>query len=393
LPSLANTWEFTKPNEITFYLRKNIRFHDGTVFDASDVVESYALIKQHRTFGAFLLSQIQSVVAINQHEVKIILNNPDRLILRRMAFWFRIFPKNTQKSKIILYGLSLAGTGPWKFIKHGPDIFQFEHFSRYWDKLPQENTTLVVHTNVSDPVSLISGSNDFNIIDGLPWNSQLEARKYLDLNIIKTQANYSDFGIFNTLAQDSIIRDVRIRKAINLAINREALIRLVYEGNVVALSSLSLPNEDGHDSSLQPYEFNLADAQHLVDDFKTEHPTKPLTIKIGMQSFGKTYEEIEHFIVASLAQIGIKSVIIADYSVALQKQKYSQSVDLILGGDPSPYGHFDFIVQNFFVNGSIFQTVDDVNINALLQRISECTTEDQVNHNYEKIDRIIHNNY
>src|SRR3989339_774995 len=388
-PALAEKWEFVAPTEIVFHLKKNIQYHDGRIFDATHVATSFNLIKKYTSFRALMLTQIKQISIVNSETIVLRLKQPDPLILRRLAFWFRIYPPITDPQK--LFSINLPGTGVWKFIKNLDSMFEYAKFP---ESANEQHVSLIFHANSADIDTIQPvGSEKSLIIDGLPWTEQLRAKKDLGLEIINVPANYSDFVIFNTLAKQSITRDIRIRKAVNFAIDKNALTRLVYGNIVTPLVSLSLPNEDGHHTSLMPYPYDINEAMNLVADYKREYPDRELSVRVGMQSFGKTYDDLTQFIIMSLGNIGIKATIVENYSVAEHFLKYSQAVDIIVGGDPSPYGHFDFMVQNFFVPGSPFYASYDSQIIFLLEQSKKCQTEPEVNKLYAQIDRRIHEEY
>jgi len=107
-------------------------------------------------------------------------------------------------------------------------------------------------------------------------------------------------GPFNLLKAESPLRDLRVREAINLAINREDLIRYGVIGNGRLLAGYSVPEDHNH-AGLQPYRFDVTKARQLLEE--AGHASG-LTLSILVAK--QVPPQIENIVDVSLRQIGIK---------------------------------------------------------------------------------------
>ena len=91
-PALATKWTFISPTQVRFELRKGVKFHDGTPFTADDVVFSFGRIKQPQGTMQIYVTGINEMKKVDDHTVDIILAAPNPLLLRNIVD-FRIMSK------------------------------------------------------------------------------------------------------------------------------------------------------------------------------------------------------------------------------------------------------------------------------------------------------------
>ncbi|MFH1769202.1 MAG: ABC transporter substrate-binding protein [Parcubacteria group bacterium] len=394
VPQLAKSWSFKSPNSIVVKLRDGVHFHNGKLLTSEDVVESFKYINRIAEFSRLMLASIERITALDTNTLLIQLRQPDPLLIRRLSLWLRIYPCAQGYCNTLAAKMELPGTGPWKYLRREGNVFLFQANDRHWSGKVKPGSVLKVITDgMASLKNIESRDDELIVVDGLSWRERLAAKKYYDLNIIKTESGYADFGIFNMLAKDTIVRDIRIRKAINYALDRDALVRIVYRELVKATPSISITTDGGHDNTLEIYEYNLVKAKELLQQYQEEYPKKPLEIRIGMQSDGDVYERLAKYFTTSLAQVGIKVIRNYGYKVEHHVYDYKDAVDVVLGGDPSPYGHFDFFVQNFFIKGSLFQMLDDKMITEDYAKLRMLKSESEADVVFKNIDKMIHDQH
>src|SRR5688500_13032993 len=117
-PALALSWERTSPLSLELELRRGVHFHDGSLFDAEDVVATF---EAHRSptpsaCGGGILSTIVNVSALGPHRVRIETAFPDGMLLQRLYFG-QIYPKSALRSAgREALAKHPIGTGAYRFV-------------------------------------------------------------------------------------------------------------------------------------------------------------------------------------------------------------------------------------------------------------------------------------
>jgi peptide/nickel transport system substrate-binding protein len=148
-PALATSWEISDDGkEITFNLRRGVKFHDGTDFNADAVVFSFARQYDpnhpHHEYGqwvywGYMFSDVDRVVKIDDYKVKVYMKNPNASMMTSLAMFTVniVSPTNAEK-----YGEDAfknpVGTGPFTFVEWlKDDHITLEAFDDYWRGRPQ----------------------------------------------------------------------------------------------------------------------------------------------------------------------------------------------------------------------------------------------------------------
>jgi ABC-type transport system substrate-binding protein len=139
----------------------------------------------------------------------------------------------------------------------------------YWDTSRLPRLQRVVFDNTleqKDAVELVkSGEGRVDVVTGLSPLETLRVAQSPFAEVVKTRGSLGTvFGLFNMRKTGSPWQDVRLRQAVNLAINREDLIRYAAKGNGVIIPALVAAQGFGHDLTLAPYPFDPDQTQHLL---------------------------------------------------------------------------------------------------------------------------------
>jgi peptide/nickel transport system substrate-binding protein len=282
VPSLATGWEISPDGtEYTFTLRKGVKFHDGTAFDAEaakfnfdrifdeDFEYFYPRAKAYRAADVYFLDRVE---VLDQYRVKVILKEPFNSFLLRLANLGPGMVSMLSPTAVRKYGnegmaLNPVGTGPFKFVErvHG-DRVVMERNPDYWGGNPKVGPFLdrIVVKPVSDAATRMAGlrSGEFDmIIVPLPDSrQQLEEAGFV---WDQGTAHHNWYWAYNMT--DPIFQDKRVRQALNYAVDRTALCRDV-------LNDTAFPMENGivppgmlsYDPSYKAYEYNPAKAKALL---------------------------------------------------------------------------------------------------------------------------------
>lgn len=243
VPQLATEWAWSEDGKVlTMKIRDGVKFHDGETLDAAAVV---ATIERNMTLPESRrkseLSSVAKVEASGPLEVKFTLKSPDVTLLAQLSdrAGMIVAPK-AAKELGANFGSKPVCAGPFKFVERiQQDRIVLEKFADYWDKdriLVDKLTFLPIPDTTVKLANLRSG--DLDIAERIAAS---------DAQSVKDDANltYADVigpgymamyvNINNGARADNPLgKDKRLRQAFSLAIDREALGQIVYEGTSLA---------------------------------------------------------------------------------------------------------------------------------------------------------------
>jgi len=227
-PSLAESYEIAQDNKsATFKLRQGIKFHDGTPITPDDVKFTY---EKYRGANAGILhDKLQEIQTPDNRTIKFIFKEPflDFLTIYGSpssgAGW--IVPK-AYYEKVGKDGFKTApiGAGPYKFVKQqaGAEV-EFEAFPDYWRKVPSVKTILMrgVPEGSTRVAMLQTGESDIsNLIPGELLDT---IRNDPKLRLAAVQAGPAWLEPMDFDTPDSPLKDIRVRQAVSLALDRQAM--------------------------------------------------------------------------------------------------------------------------------------------------------------------------
>ena len=225
MPWLAERWERTDPNTYVFQLRKDVTWHDGKPLTAADVTHTFNHLKEARTLTvAARVRNIRSIEVADPHTVRLITTTPNPDFLTEDVLYIGISPKHLQEEGKQLE-TSALGTGPFKlknFDKTAGWTVARNEAYRMKD-LPYLDG--VAGHYISDrgtiTAGVVAGNLDvMNVGDKPQLDTALGIKS--ELTFEKFYGN-NGYGIF--LAMDKPpFDDIRVRQAMNLAIDRQDMI-------------------------------------------------------------------------------------------------------------------------------------------------------------------------
>ncbi|MEM9475040.1 MAG: ABC transporter substrate-binding protein [Pseudomonadota bacterium] len=223
-PGLAESWEISEDGlEYTFALRSGVTFHDGTAFTAEDVKFSLdrARAEESTNEQKALFAGIAEVEVVDDTTVKVILSSPNGGFLTNMAWGDAVI---VASESIDTAATNPVGTGPFKFKEWVQgDRVELEVNPDYWGDAPA--LTTATFKFISDPTAAFAAmmAGDIDAFPGYPAPetlAQFEADPRFELLVGSTEGE----TILSTNNQSEALSDVRVRKAIAHAINRQEII-------------------------------------------------------------------------------------------------------------------------------------------------------------------------
>ncbi len=323
-PALAESWDKSPDGRVwTFHLRRNVRFHDGTPFDAEAVVFSFdrqrdphhPYHQEDFTYWENNFRNIQSVEAVDAYTVRIALERPYAPFLSNLA----MFPVSiVSPSAVKKWGPEFArhpvGTGPFRFVEWSPgERIMLAANPNYWDGAPRiQHLVFVV---IRDPrqrlVALEGGALD--VAENLSPEDLQFVALHPELTLVHVAANNVGYLAMNT--QHPPFDDVRVRRAVNYAINKTAIVKLIYQGLGRPASSPVPPSMWGHvDEDI--YHYDRAMAMKLLAEAHYSHPQKrpKLYVMDTPRSYMPAPETMARIIQHNLRDVGMDvEVVVNDF--------------------------------------------------------------------------------
>jgi peptide/nickel transport system substrate-binding protein len=236
-PGLAESWEVDPKNTTswTFHLRRGVTFHDGSGFDSASVVWNLDKLKRRdapqydvaqSTQAATWTGVIASYRAVDPYTVAIETKQPDANLPYEMSSIFMSSPKRWQElggdwAKV---ALAPSGTGPWMVTKVVPrERVEFVRNAAYWDPQRVPKCDGLVIQPIPDAVTriaaLMNGQVDW--VEA-PAPDTIPKLKQAGMQIVLNRYPHIWPYLYSCLP-DSPFRDLRVRQAMNLAVDRDGL--------------------------------------------------------------------------------------------------------------------------------------------------------------------------
>ena len=266
-PALATGWQQQSATDWRFQLRRNVTFHDGSPFTADDVLFSFERLRQSSSSMSAYLSGIREVRKVDDFTVDFILERPVPTLLRNIID-FRIMSRGwAQRNKVekaqdlkikeeTHASRNTNGTGPYLIRSWSPEQrIVLERNPSWWDS-DIGNVQEVIFTPIRQDetriAALLSGEVDL-VTDPPPQDvarlRQNPALKILDGPEVRTLFVGMDQGSdelkYSAVAGRNPFKDIRVRKALNLAVDAEAIRRTTMRGLSLPAAILVAPGVNG----------------------------------------------------------------------------------------------------------------------------------------------------
>ncbi len=286
VPALATSWKLVDNTTWEFKLRKGVTFHDGSPFTADDVIFSIERIpnvpNSPNSFAQFTRG-IESVRKVDDLTIVVKTKAPNPQLLSDFANIFIVSAKAAKGASTADFnsGKAVVGTGPYKLVEFvNAERLVVERNDQYWGGKPAwaRVTERIIAKDPTRLAALLAGQVD--AIDAVPIP---------DLERLKKEGRFALFrgpaALVHYVALDSArdespfvtakdgkplgknpLKDPRVRKALSLAINRDAIAKRIMEGSAVPASQMMPQQFPTASKSLRPDPHDVAKAQALLKE-------------------------------------------------------------------------------------------------------------------------------
>lgn len=329
-PRIAESYEISDDGlDYTFHLRDDVTFHDGTPVTADDVVFSIELYKASEYQGS-QISMLSSVEATDEHTVVCHLDAPYSPFLQGICSPM-IASKAYYESSEDDFVNNPIGTGPYKFVSRakGSNI-KLEANEDYYRGAPEikEVTFEVIPDSSTKAIALQTGEVNFAEIDSAT-KPQLEANPAITIAEVPTSA----FSYIAMNTEKEPFNDVKVRQAINYAIDRDNLVAVCYDGEAEVNSNICAKERFGYSDDQFQYTYDPEKAKELLAEVGIETP-----YDLGEILVAEKYSNLATVIQNDLKAVGLDVTISVkefnSYISDLQNGSYGiTALNMTLEGD------------------------------------------------------------
>lgn len=237
---LATDWEISNDGlEYIFNLREGVKFHDGTDFNADDVVFTFQTVKENQAMNKkVVMTNVEKIEKTGEFQVKFTLSKPYSPFLD-MMYQMGIVPSDSYNAES--FDTVLTGTGPYKFVQRDAEQqLIVDSNSDYWEGAPDiERVTFVNMDSKTAFANAKSGQVDLVMTEPSYMTETVEGMHTQTLKTIDCRAinlpcvprqEYVDKNGEKSIVGNDVTCDIAVRKALNIGIDRQQIIDYAYNG-------------------------------------------------------------------------------------------------------------------------------------------------------------------
>jgi len=287
-PRLAESWKVINENTWEFKLRKGVKFHDGSEFTAKDVkfsIERIPVVSGPNPTTIYV-RRVKEVKIINDHTVLVITDGAAPTLPNDFIRLFIVSAKaaagltKESANEAFNSGKAAVGTGPYKYVSWQPkgDLV-LDRFDGFWG--PKEPWARHVRKEIANDAARVAQlkAGQLDLITRVPATDVAALKRDAKLSVQTIDTVY----VFNVeldmreklqnasnkdgspLAKKPLL-DLRVRQAIDLAIDRKALAEVAMEGLGKPANEMVTPSIFGYNKSLPERKYDAAAARKLLAD-------------------------------------------------------------------------------------------------------------------------------
>ena len=358
------TWHFT--------LRQDVYFTNGDHMTANDVAYTINSLrdseKNYALSGDFSFMQVE---VLGDFEFNIITDYAFPSLPLRLNY-IKIIPADYVE-EVGDEGFAEApiGSGPFKFVSWTKDqSVVLEKNPDYYGEVPQiDQLIFEVIPEAADRVAALQ-AGEVDIICNVP-TTQAEYLQSLDgITVVGQPSTRVVWLQFNLVGEETPLDDIRVRQAMNYAVDRDALIAGVLDGYAVKVASISTPEYEGYDPDVQGYTYDPDQARQLLADAGY---ADGFTIECSVSPGLLNGTDVVQAIAGQLAEVGINMTITEVDSATQREQIGAGTVaPAFLQGLGGPYCDINLIASIGFTEGARYCTwVDQEFMDLAAQAASE----------------------
>jgi peptide/nickel transport system substrate-binding protein len=283
-PCLAVSRKWVDDTTLEVKLRQGVRFHNGEPFDANAVKFNYEYQRQHNPGRGVqvYMKNLKEIQVVDPYTVRLVFDQPDALFLDRIIIgpisgWVIGAPEYMEQVGWDEFLRRPVGTGPYmvegvvkdyRKMQEGEVYVTLVANPDYWKKgYPKiQKITFIRYTPKEALRAVIEGRVD--LVTSLIPKDTLKVAESPHSKVVKGRQDVTFMnGALNLMSPHTLpLRDMRVRKALNYAVNKKELFRYAFKGNAVEMRGM-LSEKSGVDlSGTDPYDWNVPKARELLKE-------------------------------------------------------------------------------------------------------------------------------
>lgn len=306
-PVLAESFDVSADGLVyTFKLRQGVKFHDGSDFNAEAVkfVLERAINPENKMPRANQFRAISKIDVVDAHTVRMTLKEPFSPFINALAHGSAAMISPTALKKWGNKDIAFhpVGTGPFEFVEwKQTDFVKVKKFDGYWKKGYPKVDTITwkpVPENGTRMAMLQTGEADF--VSSVPAETAASLKNNPKLNLTASDSIIVRYISMNTMQKP--FDDIRVRQAVNYAINRDALVKVAFGGFATPSDSI-VPEGIKFAHKTGPWAYDPKKARELLKE--AGFPNGFEATMWGAYNDSTTQKALQ-FIQQQLQQVGIK---------------------------------------------------------------------------------------
>ena len=410
-PGLAQRWEVTPDGlTYTFFLRENVKFQDGTPFDSDAVIFSFMRQHdpKHEAYGYSQLwsywqdmgmdKLINAIDKVNSSTVRIQLKTPSAPFLANLAMSFAsiVSPTAVRKYKQE-FARNPVGTGPFKFVSWTKnEKIVLNAYADFWGGKPK--LARVIFRSYPDSATRLNAflAGEIHMMN-LPTPDQVAVirQKKPTAVIIEEPAMNVAYLAFNTTKGP--FAKAKVRQALNMAVNKAAIIKGVYSGMGVPAVNPIPPSLWSYNTKIKPYGFDVQRAKQLLAEagypkgFESELFYLPVS-----RPYMPDAKRVAEAIQADFKAVGVNVQLTThEWAVYLDKTKKGEHPMALMGwtgdnGDPDNFLNVLLSGDNAKPPASNIAFYDNQKVTQILRDAQRVTLQKKRSALYETAQKLIH---
>lgn len=375
-PKLATEWSSEDDKTWTFTLQEGVTFHDGSEFTAEDAAATI-----ERAVNSDLGCNVEGYVfgdddleveVVDDTTLKVTAAEADPILPLRLSF-LEVVPSETSMTEKVREPI---GTGPYQLDSWDPgQKITVSAYDGYWGEAPAyQNAEYQWRSEGSVRAAMIT-SGEADIATGLSPEDNIG-----DLGVPYPNNETVAIRMHNDKAPFS---DIRIRKAVNYAIDKEGIVASLYGGRDQAAAQLVPEGVVGHNEDLEPWPYDVEEAKKLVAEAKADgvDTEAPISLVVRTAQFPKI-QELAQVIQEQLTQAGLNvelKMLETSQHLTYQVRPFAED-----GGDialmiqhGNQAGDAAFTVEQYMLSDGAQSSFGTPELDAMIEEAGKATGEER----------------
>jgi peptide/nickel transport system substrate-binding protein len=322
-PDIATSWSYPTPTSFTMKIRSGVKFSDGTPLDATAVKDDLEYAKTVNGPRTSLLRDITTITTPDATTVDLTLSgpNPSLPLTLSEVMGMLVSPKALRSPSL---DQDPVGSGPYTLDMASTvanSRYTYVRNPGYWDPKAFPFDKIVVEV-ILDPTALVSAlrAGQIDVAPGIPATAS--AARSAGVTVLSTPVDFRGLFLFDRAGKVSKpLSDVRVRQAMNYAIDRAAIVKGVANGYGQPTAQIFPPGTDGYVPALDnAYPYDPAKAKKLLAE--AGYPNGFTLPVLSLSLLDNDLQAIAGYLSAVGIKIQIEDQQIANFFPALASQKY-----------------------------------------------------------------------